>query len=230
MLPIRDSMPTRRFPIVTVLLVAANIVVFIYQYLVLSSGGERALNALIFNYGVIPARVALDPGPATWLTFVTSMFMHGGLLHIGSNMLYLWIFGNNVEDTMGPFWYLVFYFLTGFAASFAQVLVSPGSGVPGIGASGAIAGVLAAYVLFFPHNRISTLIFLGWFITVRALPALLVLGFWFVLQVINGVLGLGMTAESGGVAYFAHIGGFVAGLILALPWIRRARTSTRRAY
>lgn len=228
MIPIRDRLPTYRFPLVTIGLIAANIAVFVLQMLTLSAFGERGLQQAILMFGVVPARVAADPGPRTWLTFVTSMFMHGGLMHILGNMLYLWIFGNNVEDVMGHFWFLVFYFLCGFAASAAQVIVSWGSSIPGIGASGAIAGVLAAYLIFFPHARIDTLIILGYFGRIASLPAVLVLGFWFVLQLFNGVLSLGMSTATGGVAWFAHIGGFIAGLILCLPWLARARRLRQR--
>jgi membrane associated rhomboid family serine protease len=229
MFPIRDRLPTIRFPLVTIALIAVNIMVFVLQMLVLGAGGERALNQMVFTFGVVPARVAHDFGPLTWLTFVTSMFMHGGLMHIAGNMLYLWIFGNNVEDVMGPFWFTLFYFACGFAASLAQVFASWGSTVPGIGASGAIAGVLAAYLLFFPTARVETLIFFGYFARVRALPAVFVLGLWFVLQLFNGLLAFGVE-QMGGVAWFAHIGGFVAGLVLALPWIGRARRMGRRAW
>jgi len=222
MFPIRDRIPTRRFPIITVALIAVNVVAFLSEMLVLGRGGEGALNQAIYSFGVVPARVATDFGPMTWLSFVTSMFLHGGVMHILGNMLYLWIFGNNVEDVLGPFWFTVFYFACGFAASLAQVLASWGSSVPGIGASGAIAGVLAAYLIFFPSARVDTLIIIGYFGRIRALPAVVVLGFWFVLQLFNGFLSFGM-AQTGGTAWFAHIGGFVAGLVLALPWLARAR-------
>jgi membrane associated rhomboid family serine protease len=221
MFPIRDRLPTRRFPVVTIILIFVNVIAFLFEMLLLT-GGEDALGSAIYQFGVVPARVAINFGPGTWLTFVTSMFLHGGIMHIAGNMLYLWIFGNNVEDIMGPFWFTVFYFACGFAASLAQVLASWGSNIPGIGASGAIAGVLAAYLIFFPRARVDTLIFLGYFVTTRRLPAVLVLGLWFVLQLFNGVLAFGATA-GGGTAWFAHIGGFVAGLVLAIPWLRSAR-------
>ena len=222
MLPIHDRIPTRRFPIVTISLIVINVMVFLFEMLLLGGGGEPALNNAIYLFGVVPSRVTANLGLMTWVTFVTSMFLHGGVMHILGNMLYLWIFGNNVEDVMGPFWFTLFYFACGFAASGAQVLASLGSNVPGIGASGAIAGVLAAYLIFFPKAKVETLIFLGYFVAIRALPALVVLGFWFVLQLFNGVLSLG-AAQTGGVAFFAHIGGFVAGLVLALPWLGKAR-------
>lgn len=222
MFPIRDRLPTTRFPLVTILLIAVNIVVFGMQMLVLGGSGEEALQQAVYTWGVVPARITGDPGPLTWLTFVTSMFMHGGFMHILGNMLYLWIFGNNVEDVLGRFWFTIFYFVCGFAASAAQVFASWGSDVPGIGASGAIAGVLAAYLIFFPAARVDTRIFLGFFARIAALPAVLVLGLWFVLQLFNGVAAFGI-GQTGGVAWFAHIGGFVAGLVLCLPWIAKAR-------
>lgn len=231
MIPIRDRIPTSRFPVMTVTLIAINIVIFALQMLVLGTGGEGALQQAVYDFGVVPARVAADPvAPLTLLTFITSMFMHGGFMHILGNMLYLWIFGNNVEDVLGSFWFTVFYFLAGFAASAAQVVASWGSNVPGIGASGAIAGVLAAYLLFFPAARVDTLIFLGYFGRMASLPAVLVLGLWFVLQLFNGVLSMGAGAATGGVAWFAHVGGFVAGLILCLPWIAKARRMSRRSW
>ncbi len=229
MIPIRDRIPTHRFPIVTMVLILINVAVFLWQMLVLGTGGEQALQQAVLEYGVVPARIAQDPGLGTWLTFVTSMFMHGGIMHIVGNMLYLWIFGNNIEDVMGRFWFTVFYFLTGFAASLAQVLSSWGSTIPGIGASGAIAGVLAAYLLFFPRARVDTLIILGYFGRITALPAILVLGIWFLLQLFNGFLSFGVSS-TGGTAWFAHIGGFVAGLILCLPWLGKARRVTLPPY
>jgi membrane associated rhomboid family serine protease len=222
MIPISDRIPTHRFPIITILLILANVLAFGYQLMLQSAGGDRLLFAFIQEYGVVPARVADGLDGGTLFSFVTAMFLHGGLLHIAGNMLYLWVFGNNIEDILGHFWFTVFYFATGFAASITQVMVSWGSTVPGIGASGAIAGVLAAYLLFFPRSRVNTLLIFGFLIMVRALPAILVLGLWFLIQVVQGFLGWGQTQE-GGVAFFAHIGGFVAGFILALPWVGRAR-------
>jgi membrane associated rhomboid family serine protease len=224
MLPLRDEMPTTRFPLATILIIAANVAVFAYELMVSGSGGQGALQQAVVNFGVVPARVSAHPlSESTLVTFVASMFMHAGWLHIGGNMLYLWIFGNNVEDVMGRAWFTLFYFAAGFAASAAQVLASPQSSVPGIGASGAIAGVLAAYLLFFPRAKVDTLIFLGIFARIARIPAVVVLGFWFLLQVVSGAGSLGTDAASGGVAYFAHIGGFVTGLLLCLPWLPRAR-------
>jgi membrane associated rhomboid family serine protease len=202
MIPLSDRIPTRRFPIVTILLILVNVLVFAWEMLQLNAGGDVALQQTFLNYGVVPGRVAVEPLSITLLTFVTSMFLHASLLHIGGNMLYLWIFGNNIEDVLGHFWFTVFYFVCGFAASIAQVLMSAGSDLPGIGASGAIAGVLAAYLIFFPRSQINTLLILGIFIAIRRLSAVIVLGLWF--------------------------GGFVAGLILALPWLAQARAAGAR--
>lgn len=222
MIPLSDRIPTRRFPIVTILLIVANVLVFALEMLQLNPGGDNALQQTFLNYGVVPSRVAVEPLSITLLTFVTSMFLHASFLHIAGNMLFLWIFGDNIEDVLGHFWFTVFYFVCGFVASAAQVFVSAGSDLPGIGASGAIAGVLAAYLIFFPRSQINTLLILGIFLAVRRLPAVLVLGLWFALQLVNGFLSVGQT-QLGGVAFFAHIGGFVAGLILALPWLGQAR-------
>jgi len=222
MIPLSDRIPTRRFPIVTILLIVANVLVFALEMLQLNLGGDNALQQTFLNYGVVPSRVAVESLNITLLRFVTSMFLHASFLHIAGNMLFLWIFGDNIEDVLGHFWFAVFYFVCGFVASAAQVFVSAGSDLPGIGASGAIAGVLAAYLIFFPRSQINTLLILGIFLAVRRLPAVLVLGLWFALQLVNGFLSVGQT-QLGGVAFFAHIGGFVAGLILALPWLGQAR-------
>lgn len=225
MLPIRDRIPTVRFPLITVLIVLANIAVFGLQMLVLASGGEGAFQQLVLQYGVVPAQASAAPfSTGTWLDFLTSMFMHGGVMHILGNMLYLWIFGNNIEDVMGKFWFTVFYLACGVAASLAQIWSAPNSPIPGIGASGAISGVLAAYLVFYPTARVDTLVIFGFFARLTSLPAVIVLGMWFVLQLFNGFLSFGVSqASQGGVAWFAHIGGFVAGLILCLPWVAAAR-------
>ena len=209
-LPLRDFIPTRRFPVLTVGIIVVNIMAFAYELLAEAGG---TLEQTFYTMGVVPFEVTHNFGPAVALSFLTSMFLHGGFMHIAGNMLYLWIFGNNVEDSMGRGRFLVFYLLTGSVASVAQVLASPNSPVPTIGASGAIAGVLGAYIVLFPNARVQTLIFLGYFVRATQLPALLVLGFWFVLQLFNGLLAFGMT-QMGGVAWFAHVGGFVAGLLL----------------
>jgi len=212
MIPLRDDNPRRTFPFVTYGLVALNVLAFVWEL----SLGPR-LQDVLFSMAFIPARYWI---PGNWLidlhAIVISMFLHGGLMHIGSNMLYLWIFGDNIEDRLGHFRYLLFYLLCGFLATFAHAMFSPASRIPAIGASGAIAGVLGAYLILYPHARVMTLIPIFFFITFRELPAVIILGLWFVLQLFSGVGSLGVPAaqEAGGVAYFAHIGGFVAGMLL----------------
>jgi membrane associated rhomboid family serine protease len=212
MIPLRDDNPRRTVPVVNYLLVALNVLAFLWEL----SLGPRLQDAL-FQIAFIPARFWL-PGNFVpdILTVVISMFLHGGLLHIGSNMLYLWIFGDNIEDRLGHFKYLIFYLLCGFLATYAHAFFSPGSRIPAIGASGAIAGVLGAYLILYPHARVMTLIPIFFFITIRELPAIFILVIWFVLQLFSGVGSLGVTdaQDMGGVAYFAHIGGFVAGMVL----------------
>jgi membrane associated rhomboid family serine protease len=216
-LPLRDENPTRRFPLVTVLLVAVNIGVFIYQVL-----SPRGLAFYVQKMGLIPYELthfrslAQVPRVSPLLALFTAMFLHGGLFHLLGNMLYLWIFGNNVEDFLGSFRFIFFYVVSGLGAALTQVIFSPNSQVPMIGASGAIAGVLGAYLILFPQARVQTLIFLFVFIRVVPIPAAYVLGIWFVLQILN--VGMG-----GGVAWFAHIGGFLSGIVLIklFSWHRR---------
>lgn len=176
--------------------------------------------------GAVPLRgVPQEPGPAfIWLTLLTSMFMHGGFMHIGGNMLYLWIFGDNIEDNFGHGKFLIFYLLCGLAASLAQIFVDPDSPIPSLGASGAIAGVLGAYLIMFPRNRVRNLVFLGFFFTTIELPAVVVLGFWIVLQIFSQYTATYQHA-SGGVAYMAHIGGFATGLVLCFLFRTRQRPS-----
>jgi membrane associated rhomboid family serine protease len=213
MLPLKDDIPTLRPPIVTVGIIALNILVFLYQ---LSLGQHQRL--FIYALGVVPYEITnnIDLYPQTVLplkaTLITSMFIHGGLFHIFSNMLYLWIFGNNVEDTLGHGRFLLFYLASGLAAAYSQIYMNPASRVPMVGASGAVSGVLGAYLLLYPHARIVTAIFLGFFIQIVRIPALIVLSFWIVVQIINGTAALSI--GGGGVAWFAHIGGFFAGIVL----------------
>ncbi len=214
MLPIGDDDSARRTtPVVTYLLIAINVLVFLLE---LSSG-----DAFIERWSFVPSRFMADPA-GQFATLFTSMFMHASWLHIGGNMLYLWIFGDNVEDRLGHALFFVFYLVCGLAASFAQTIVSLGSNVPNLGASGAIAGVLGAYIVMFPHARVNVL--LGRFIT--PMSALIVIGFWIVLQVFSQVGAFAASSQTagGGVAYMAHIGGFIAGVVLAfvLGGTRRA--------
>ncbi len=214
MIPLYDELPTKRFPFMTVMLILINVFIFMYEF---SLGSE--LENFVRQFGLIPYEIThfVDIPPPSlhpiFLTIFTSMFLHGSLFHIFGNMLYFWIFGNNVEDVMGPFRFLVFYFLCGISAAFTQILFSPGSTVPMIGASGAISGVLAAYFVLFPYAKVYTLFWFFIFIRIIPIPAFFLLGFWFLVQLISGISALG-THSSGGVAWFAHIGGFIAGLIL----------------
>jgi membrane associated rhomboid family serine protease len=225
MIPLRDSNPRRTVPFVTYGLVVLNILAFLWEM----SLGPNLENALV-SLAFIPARFWIAGNwIADLMTIVISMFLHGGLLHIGSNMLYLWIFGDNIEDRLGHGRYLFFYLACGFLATLAHAIFSPGSRVPAIGASGAIAGVLGAYLILFPHARVLTVIPIFFLITLRELPAVILLGLWFVLQLFSGVGSLGVTdaQDLGGVAYFAHIGGFVAGLVL-IGLLGGLRTPRRR--
>ena len=229
MIPIRDENPTRSIPWVTLALIAANIGVFIYENTLTAAG----LDALWTTWSIVPARLLADPFSAREVaTVFTSMFMHAGWVHLIGNMLYLWIFGNNIEDRLGPVRFVAFYLVSGIAGAAAQIVMGPGSTVPMLGASGAIAGVLAGYLLLYPGASIVTIIPVFFFIEVARVPAYLVIGFWFVLQLGSGLASLGASAASGGTAWFAHIGGFVAGLVLALPaWYatRRRRRGRGRS-
>jgi len=219
MIPLRDDNPTTIPPVVTIGLCA---LVFLWQQTLSQDAGTIA----VYAYGVVPAVLfgndSLPPGIAripAELSIFTSMFMHGGWMHIIGNMLYLWIFGNNIEDTLGHVRFILFYLLCGVAAALAQSLINTHSEVPMIGASGAIAGVLGAYMVLFPRAHVLVLVPFGFFTQLLRLPALLVLGFWFVLQLFEG--GLIAANGEGGVAHWAHIGGFVAGI--ALIFLLRGR-------
>ena len=221
MIPLRDANPTRRTPVVTLALVIACFVVFAGELGLTASGGENALDAFITEWGVVPADLTAAWGRGDYLsqqtaTLVTSQFLHGGWAHLLFNMLYLWIFGNNVEDRFGRLGFLGFYLLGGALAGLSQVAIDPTSTVPTIGASGAIAATLGAYFVLFPRARVTSLVFLGFFYQLIDVPAVIVLGFWFVLQLIDGLTSLGMLQTGGGgVAFFAHIGGFVVGALMA---------------
>ncbi len=215
MIPLRDDNPTKIVPVMTVGLIGLNVLVFLYQI----SLGPGGAEVFIYQFGAIPAVIfgsqnlpsELVAIPAS-LSVFTSMFLHGGFLHLIGNMLYLWIFGNNIEDAMGHGRFILFYLLTGVAASMAHFFTDLNSEIPTIGASGAISGVLGAYILLYPRAQVLVLIFLGFFIRVMYVPAGLALGFYFLLQILQGTLTFGQ--GGGGVAWFAHIGGFMAGLLL----------------
>ncbi len=220
MIPLRDANPTRRTPLITLSLVIACFVVFGWELGLTASGGQVALDDFITRWGVVPADLVAAWSHGDFLsretaTLITSQFLHGGWFHLLGNMLYLWIFGNNVEDRFGRAGFLGFYLLGGAFAGLTQVAFDPASTIPTIGASGAIAATLGAYFVLFPRARVTTLVFLGFFYQLIDVPAVIVLGFWFVLQLIDGLTQLGVVQSGGGVAFFAHIGGFVVGAVMA---------------
>ncbi len=223
MIPLRDDNPTNTTPFVTVSLIVACTLVFFYEF----SLGPQAGQLFVYRYGAIPAvifgRESLPPEvmavPASF-TLITSMFLHGGLLHLIGNMLYLWIFGNNIEDAMGHVRFLLFYLVCGVIAAMSHAMLDPGSVMPMIGASGAISGVLGAYLLLYPRARVLVLIPLGFLFWRMYVPAGFVLGFWFVFQLLSGAVSVG--GGGGGVAWFAHIGGFLAGMFLIGFFKRRS--------
>jgi membrane associated rhomboid family serine protease len=224
MIPFRDNIPSRSYPIVTVSLIIINLLVFIYE---LSLG--RSLEEFMTQYGVVPAAVFSWPESnasfqAILLPFLTSMFLHAGWLHVIGNMWYLWIFGDNVEDRLGHFTFLIFYLLCGLGAGIVHTILNANTVIPSVGASGAIAGVLGAYLISYPFARVLTLVPIFIFIQVIEIPALIVLGFWFFMQFLNGTATLAMTtASQGGVAWWAHVGGFVIGMFLIGLFPRKDR-------
>ncbi len=211
MIPFKDDNPATRFPFVTISLIVVNTLVFFMQAVSPSDPGRIA-----FAYGAIPRFLltmkTVQPIHPV-LTVFSSMFMHGGLVHLGTNMLYLWIFGNNIEDRLGHGRFVIFYLLCGVVAAYSHAVANPSSMIPMIGASGAIAGILGAYLLLFPRARVHTIIFLGFFVQVVRLPAVFVIGLWILIQFASGLMD-NAAATRGGVAWFAHIGGFVAGVLM----------------
>ncbi len=204
MIPLRDTQPSRTVPVVTIAIIAINVAIFLYEV----SLDEFSLNYLIMTYGLIPARLDV-------FTLVTSMFLHGGWLHVIGNMWFLWIFGDNVEDILGRGKFILFYLAVGVAAGVVHVIFNPFSRVPTIGASGAVAGVMGAYILKFPHARVLTLVPIFILFTWIELPAVIVLGFWVIMQVFSGAASIGYSQiEQGGTAWWAHVGGFAVGMIL----------------
>lgn len=241
MFPYRDDNPTLATPIVTAVLIAANVLVWV---LVQGMGTEPAISRSVCELGLIPGEVLgritpgttipvspttacrTDPGTG-WSTLLTSMFLHGGWFHLIGNVWFLWVFGNNVEDSMGRIRFLVFYLLTGLAAAAAQIVTDPGSAVPMVGASGAISGVMGAYVMLYPRVRVHLLVFLGFFVTTIAVPAFVMLGYWFLIQLAGGWSAVD---DEGGVAFWAHAGGFLAGAVLVLAFRNRRLVALHREY
>ncbi len=220
MIPLRDTQPSFSKPLVTGLLIAINILIFLYEF----SLDPFSLNHFIMEYGVVPSRFQ-------YLDLISSMFLHGGWFHLLGNMWFLWIYGDNVEDVLGHHKYLLFYILCGVAAGMVQVLTNPGSRIPTVGASGAIAGVMGAYLIKFPRSKIVTLVPIFIFVTTMEIPAVFMLLYWFVLQIFSGFGSAGTSNVSqGGVAWFAHIGGFLAGMLLIKIMGTKDRYSNRPEY
>ena len=239
MFPLKDDVPSRSAPLITIVLIVVNVLVYAYEFFLWADPGldaagrahaDRLYESFVYEFGLVPCRLTdscpgelagtLAGAPAPWVTVFTSMFVHGGWFHLGGNMLYLWIFGDNVEDAMGKPRFLVFYLVCGVGAALAQSLVTSGSAVPMVGASGAVSGALGAYLVLYPHARVWTLVVFGFFWRVVPIPALVVLGFWIVVQALNGILTFGR-GEPGGVAFLAHVGGFLAGMALVGLFRRR---------
>ena len=224
MLPLADHNPRRTFPFINLLLILINVATFVWE---LSLGSS--IQPVLQNLAFVPAQFwSAAPLVPSIVAMFVSMFLHGGWLHLLGNMLFLWVFGDNIEDRLGHGRYLIFYLACGVAATLAHAAMNPTSAVPAIGASGAIAGVLGAYLILFPRQRVTTLIPIFIFITIREIPAIVLLGFWFVLQLFVGTVSLGGSIhEQGGVAYFAHIGGFLTGMVLVVLFggVRRHRRS-----
>ena len=209
MIPIRDEIPTHKVPVITYALIALNVLVYLFQTML---GAQEQI--LVYEFALIPYQLSTGISVADVTDIFTSMFMHAGLAHIGGNMLYLWIFGDNVEDCMGRGRFVMFYLIGGLVASLIHIFSNPYSQIPTVGASGAIAAVLGAYLVLYPKSRVLTLVPLGFYLRMTMLPTALVLGLWFVLQFIQGLMSLG-GPDVGGVAFWAHIGGFVTGVVLA---------------
>jgi membrane associated rhomboid family serine protease len=225
MIPLGDNIPSRRFPTVTATLIVINTLIFLVEVLF-----EPLAHQMIGTFGTIPVRIVTDwTNPLTLLTLVTATYLHGGWAHLIGNMIYLGVFGDNVEDRMGHVGFFIFYTLCGALAGLAQVLAMPTSRIPAIGASGAIAGVLGAYLLLFPRARIRTLVPLIFIYTTFHLPAVVVLGGWFLVQFFNGLASINVAVQTGGVAWWAHIGGFVVGMLL-MPLFRQKQPPAPPAY
>ncbi len=217
-IPLRDTQPSYSKPLITILLIAVNVLAFLFEM----SLDPYSRNHFIAVYGIVPDRLNLE-------SLLTSMFLHGGWMHLLGNMWFLWIFGDNIEDAMGHGKFLMFYLLCGIAAAVTHIALNPYSRVPTVGASGAIAGVMGGYIVKFPHSRIVTLVLIFFFLTTFEVPAVLILAYWFLVQLFSGIGSIGYSNVSqGGVAWFAHVGGFLAGVILIRLMGTRQRYSRRR--
>lgn len=208
MIPLSDSVPAGRFPLINILLIATTIFVFLQQLAAVSQ------EAFIFQYALIPSQIDIS-NYQTFFPFVTAIFLHGGFLHIISNMLFLWVFGDNVEGNLNILTYTLLYFASGVAGNLAQYFIMPESSIPMLGASGAVAGVLGAYFVFFPHHKVKTLVPFFGFISIVEIPAGFMLGYWFILQFLSGAISLPLSGETGGIAFWAHVGGFITGVLFA---------------
>ena len=220
MIPLRDINPSRTIPFVNYILIALNVLIFLFE---LSLG--KHLDELFYRFAVVPAHwmhdvLMMQIGISSVVPFFSSMFLHGGWMHLLGNMLFLYIFGDNVEDRFGHVKYIFFYFLCGIAAALTQVYINPTSEIPMVGASGAIAGILGAYVFIFPRAKVTTLIPIFFFFQIIELPAFVFLGLWFLIQIFSGMMALGIGADAGGVAWWAHIGGFGAGAVM-IPLLKK---------
>ncbi len=209
MIPLKDENPTKHFPFLTITLIGANIFIFIYGL-----GMPMELPYFYNQYGLIPRELISFP-VSSYPTIYSSMFLHSGLGHLAGNMLYMWIFGNNIEDVLGKFKFILFYLVCGTLAALSHIATDTSSTIPMVGASGAISGILGAYMVLFPQAKIKTLIFLGFFITIIRIPAIALLAIWMGLQILSG---MGSSGEVSGIAWYAHIGGFVAGMTLIVPF------------
>jgi membrane associated rhomboid family serine protease len=214
MIPLSDENPTRNFPLITLLAIGANIWVYFITFFSATLPPDMMFN----QYGLVPYNLINSPA-SEYPAIYSSMFLHAGFWHLAGNMLYLWIFGNNIEDVLGKFWFILFYLVCGTIAALGHIATDTGSVIPMVGASGAVSGVLGAYLVLFPFARVKTLIFIVIFVTVIRIPAVVLLGLWIAMQVMNGIA---VSGGAPGVAWFAHIGGFLAGMILILPF-RKAR-------
>jgi len=224
MIPFRDNIPSRTFPLINISIIVANVLVFFYEL----SLGMRGFDRFIMHYGVVPAAVFAWPQSdvsfsAVAVPFFTSMFLHGGWLHLIGNMWYLWIFGDNVEDRLGHLTYLIFYLLCGLGAGIVHTILNADTTIPSVGASGAIAGVLGAYLVSYPFARVLTLVPIFVFLQVIEIPAVFLLLFWFVMQFFSGTASLMTGPNAGGVAWWAHVGGFIIGIILVGLFPRKDR-------